>query len=91
MEDNKLNVMTENGNMISIVVIDIIESVEFNREYIIYSLDNDEEDSKIYASILEEDETSYTLKTIESDEEWKYVDEIINRLAEEDEEDDIDG
>lgn len=79
MENNKLVVNGENGNKVTLNVIDIIAIKELNKEYIIYTIEGDSSDN-IYASIFVEDETSYTIKTIENDDEWEIVQNIINEM-----------
>lgn len=80
MENNKLVVNGENGNKVTLNVIDIIAIKELNKEYIIYTIEGDSSDN-IYASIFVEDETSYTIKTIENDDEWEIVQNIINEMG----------
>lgn len=80
MEENILTVNSENGKKIKLNVIDIIAIEELNKEYIIYTIEGDNSDN-IYASILIEDETAYTIKTIENDEEWEIVQNIINEMS----------
>lgn len=80
MENNKLVVNGENGNEVTLNVIDIIAIKELNKEYIIYTIEGDSSDN-IYASIFVEDETSYTIKTIENDDEWEIVQNIINEMG----------
>ncbi len=80
MEENILTVNSENGKKIKLNVIDIIAIEELNKEYIIYTIVGDNSDN-IYASILIEDETTYTIKTIENDEEWEIVQNIINEMS----------
>lgn len=80
MENNKLVVNGENGNKVTLNVIDIIAIKELNKEYIIYTIEGDSSDN-IYASIFVEDETSYTIKTIENNDEWEIVQNIINEMG----------
>lgn len=80
MENNKLIVNGENGNKITLNVIDIIAIKELNKEYIIYTIEGDSSDN-VYTSIFVEDETSYTIKAIENDEEWEIVQNIINEMS----------
>ena len=80
MENNKLVVNGENGNKVTLNVIDIIAIKELNKEYIIYTIEGDSSDN-IYASIFVEDETSYTIKTIENDDECEIVQNIINEMG----------
>ncbi len=77
--DNKLNVKL-NGKDITIDVIDIITSEEYNKEYIFYTIDNLPED-QIFASVLNEKEDSFSLDTIEDEEEYKHVSNLLLELA----------
>lgn len=78
-DDTKLNVSL-NGKDITIDVIDIIEAQEFGKEFIVYTIDGLDE-SEIFASILNEKEDSYSLDTIESEEELNYVNNAIKSLV----------
>lgn len=69
--DTKLTVNLD-GKDVTIDVLDIFESEEYNKEYIVYNildLNNDE----IFISILNETEDSFSLDIIESDEEYKNI------------------
>lgn len=83
MENNKLTVNVEGGNRIVINVYDILERPDINKKYIIYDIDESENDN-IYISILEEDETSFTLKTIEDQNELKEVEDYLIEVNSED-------
>lgn len=78
MPDMKLTVSL-NGKPVTIDVLNIIKNNKFNREYIIYTIDN-LEDSDVFASILNESETTYSLDTIETEEEIKFVKDHIQTL-----------
>ena len=67
MEENILNVTAEDGSTISVRVLDIIDSAKFNKSFIIYTVNGD--DSNIFASILNESESSYSLDLISDNEE----------------------
>lgn len=73
--DTKLNVVSENGDNISIDVIDIFSSENDDKEYMLYSVGDD-----IYASILIEDDNTFALKTIEDEKEMEIVKERISQL-----------
>ena len=60
--DNKLTLKNEYGADVSINVFDIVDSEEFDKTFIIYSLVDDS--NVLYASILKEDELSFSLNTI---------------------------
>ena len=76
-QDTKLTVLSEDGKEITIDVIDIFNFEDNTTEYILYSIEDN-----IYASILLEDDNSYTLKTIDNKEDYARVmmriDELIS-------------
>ena len=81
-EDNrKLKVSIDDGRELEINVVDIFPVEKFNKEYIIYTIGKDED--TFYASILNEDDTSFSLNTIESDEEFAYINELLKKYQEE--------
>ena len=81
MEENILNVTAEDGSTISVRVLDIIDSAKFNKSFIIYTVNGD--DSNIFASILNESESSYSLDLISDEEEINYINQEIDRVVEE--------
>ena len=86
--ENKLDtitVTTDSGKKLEAQVIDIIEIPEFNKQYIFYTFGERAENNqmKMYVSILEEDETKVTLKGIEDDNEWDVVKEILDSMYKE--------
>ena len=80
--DNKLTLKNENGVDVSINVFDIVDSEEFDKTFIIYSLVDDS--NVLYASILKEDELSFSLNTIIDEKEISFVDELIKYFTEDD-------
>ena len=84
-EDNKLTIEIETGEKVKINVLDIIDSYAFNKSFIIYNFEGEEDE--VYASILNEGETTCSLDTITDPEEIQYITSEIERvLAEKDEE-----
>lgn len=81
MEDNKLKVTIEDGTEVVVNVLDIVDSLEFNKAYIIYTV-NDEEDT-IFSSILNETETTYSLDTITDQKELDFINNEIDRVVSE--------
>ena len=81
MEENILNITAEDGSTISVRVLDIIDSAKFNKSFIIYTVNGD--DSNIFASILNESESSYSLDLISDEEEINYINQEIDRVVEE--------
>ncbi len=74
--DNKLTVMLENGRPLNIRVLDIIDSKEFNKSYILYTIDGDNE--SVFSSILNESDDVYSLETINSKEEMDFINSFID-------------
>jgi len=80
--DNTLTVKIENGGMITIQVLDIIDENPFNKSFIIYNVPGND---SIFASILNEGETEYSLDTIEDTKELEYINALIDKTIEESE------
>lgn len=74
--DTKLNVVNDNGEKLTIDVIDIFSPEGDTKEYMLYSVGDD-----IYASILIEDDNTFALKTIEDEKEMEIVKERISQLV----------
>lgn len=79
MENNDtLTVTLADGRELVLDVIDILESEQFKKDFVLYTI-KDKEDT-IYASILNETETSYSLDTITEPAEIAYVNEEIKKI-----------
>lgn len=81
--DNKLLVTIEDGTQIEISVLDIVESEEFDKEFVLYTLGTDNQ--TVYASILNESEDSYSLDTITDQREIDFINKEIDRVTDEEE------
>ena len=83
MEDvsNKLEVTIEDGTTVTVNVLDFVDSLEFGKTYIIYTV-NDQSDT-IFASILNETEDSYSLDTITDQKELDCINNEIDRVVSE--------
>ncbi len=79
MEDNKLKVTIEDGSEVTVNVLDIIDSLEFNKTFIIYTVNDNNEN--IFASILNETETTFSLDTITNKNEIDYINKEIDRVV----------
>lgn len=83
-ENYVLTVMNEDGKSFNIEVLNIVNIEGSDKEYVIYILENDVVDNEgnqnIYASILDETNDTVTLKTIENNDEWNKIQEIINQM-----------
>lgn len=82
--NNLLEVTSERGDLIQIRVYDILDENQYNKTFVIYTLVG--EDTTIFASILNETETDYSLDSITSSEELKYINDEIDMIANEIEE-----
>lgn len=82
--NNLLEVTSERGDLIQIRVYDILDENQYNKTFVIYTLAG--EDTTIFASILNETEIDYSLDSITSSEELKYVNDEIDMIANEIEE-----
>lgn len=81
MEDNKLKVTIEDGSEVVINVLDIVDSLEFNKTFIIYTVNNQED--TIFSSILNEGENDYSLDTITDQKEIDFINNEIDRVVSE--------
>lgn len=79
--DNTLEVTIEDGTKVKVNVLDIVDSVEYNKTFIIYTVNDNEEN--IFASILNEKEDSYSLDTITDSNELEYINHEIDRVVSE--------
>lgn len=85
--ENILNVEDENGNIIGVEVLDIFTLPEYpEKQYIMYSKGEvvDEENEKVYVSIIDDSGESAELLNIEDENEWNKVQEYINKVPSED-------
>lgn len=72
-ENNILRVRTDDG-IVEIEVLDIIENETLNRNYIVYRFRNQDD---VLISILNETEDSFSLDTIEDEEEFNSIEEYL--------------
>ncbi len=79
MKNNKLRVTIEDGSEVTVNVLDIIDSLEFNKTFMIYTV-NDNDDN-IFASILNEKEETFSLDTITDNKEIEYINSEIDRIV----------
>ena len=82
--NNKLVVKAENGQDVTINVLDIIDSEEFQKSFIIYNIDGHGE--AVFASILNEQEDSFSLDTITDQKEIEFINSEIDKVVEENQE-----
>ena len=86
MKEEKMTfkLFDDDGKEIECEVLFTFESNETGKNYMVYT-DNtiDEEgNTKVYASIYNPDEDDQKLLPIETDEEWKVIEDILNQIQE---------
>lgn len=74
MENNILKLKNSDGNNIEIEVLDIINDENSNKDYMVYRI-KDQED--VLISIINQTETSFSLDTIEDENEYKAIEEYL--------------
>lgn len=83
MEDiQKIMVRTEQNVEVEANVLTFLKDNETGKEYVLYTVDESGDDVEIYASIFKQGDSGYELLPIESDEEWKLIQEELAKLAE---------
>jgi len=87
MEEETLVVIDELGNELEAVIIMTFESEEFGKSYVVYRLKDDESEEYFAASFNPEDGDKGQLYQIETDEEWDFVEEVLENFMEDQEED----
>lgn len=78
---NKLEVTIEDGTTVTVNVLDFVDSLEFGKTYIIYTINN--QSDTVFASILNETEDSYSLDTITDQKELDFINNEIDRVVSE--------
>lgn len=78
---NKITVTAENGQKFQAEVLDIFKVTGYeDKDYILYSFGEvvDQDNEKVYVSILESINDSYNLKEISDVNEWNAVQEAVS-------------
>ena len=65
---------------VTISVLDIIDSLEFNKSFMVYNIDGSD---AVYASVLNESSTTYSLDAITEQKEWDFINAQINKAISE--------
>ncbi len=82
--NNMISVVNDAGQKFQVEVLDIFNVVGYdNKEYVLYSLGEsiDQENEKVYVSILENKGENYQLSEIVDSAEWQAVQNAINEDA----------
>jgi len=84
--DNTLIITDENGNEMEAIIIMTFDSEEFGKSYLVYQLKDDETGEYFAASFNPDDSEEGNLIPIETDEEWDFVEEVLESFLEDEEE-----
>ena len=85
MENNTFKVINEEGREIVCDILFTFDSEETNKSYIVYT-DNTKAEAgniQVFASIYDPKQESPKLEPIETEQEWKIIETILNTLQEE--------
>ena len=88
-QQNQITIVDENGNEQLCEILQIVESEEFGKSYVLYSLVGAEEDAdgavEIFASSFTPAENGEDgeLMPIETEAEWDYIENVLNALEDE--------
>ena len=85
MENNTFKVINEEGREIICDILFTFDSEETNKSYIVYT-DNSKDEAgniQVFASIYDPKQESPKLEPIETEQEWKIIETILNTLQEE--------
>jgi len=78
--NNKLVIKGQDGNDMTISVLDIIDSLEFNKSFMVYYIEGSD---AVYASVLNESSATYSLDAITEQKEWDFINSQINKAVSE--------
>ena len=88
-QQNHITIVDENGNERLCEILHTVESEEFGKSYVLYSLVGAEEDAdgavEIFASSFTPAENGVDgeLQPIETEAEWDYIENVLNALEDE--------
>jgi uncharacterized protein YrzB (UPF0473 family) len=85
MDEEILVVTDENGEELECVIVMTFESEEFNKNYVVYRIKDDESGEVFAASFNPNDGEEGQLYQIETDEEWDLVEEVLENFLEDEE------
>lgn len=90
---NKFVVINDEGKEIECEVLFTFESEETNKNYIVYTDNTMDEigNIKVYASIFDPNNQNTKLEPIETEKEWKIIENILETLQEEAKKDSSEG
>lgn len=79
---DKIKINKDNGTTVEAEVITVFEMPDFGRKYIIYTFNEPDPNglARLTVSQIIEENDSYTLKAIETDEEWSQIKEVMKDI-----------
>lgn len=85
MENNTFKVINNDGKEITCDILFTFDSDETKKSYIVYTDNSKDEDGnvQVFASIYDPKMENPKLEPIESDQEWKIIETILDTLQEE--------
>ena len=85
MENNTFKVINEEGKEIVCDILFTFDSDETNKSYIVYTDNSKDEfgNIQVFASIYDPKQENPKLDPIETEQEWKIIETILNTLQEE--------
>ena len=83
MNTKIINVINANGAEVQAEVLATFLVEDLSKKYIIYTLNEENENGmvKIYVAELREENGTYNLISIDSDDEWNMIKEIMKKMA----------
>lgn len=81
LDSNSLYVKDENGNEKRMTILFTFDNEVTKKQYVVFQ-DPEQDEDEVYASAYDE---NGQLLPIETDEEWKMVEEVINTFVEDNE------
>lgn len=82
MEETKIKLIQPDGQVVEAEVLAFFKLEDNGKDYILYTFNELDEQNmiKINASSVTKDETSMTLETIDDEEEWKKVKDVMRQI-----------
>lgn len=94
MENNKLTFIDEKGNEVLCEILFTVHSDEFGKDYVLfYPIGQEDEEGNVdimAASYLETSDGEGELEEVTTEEEWKFLEEMLESFEQDEEEEDED-
>lgn len=77
----KITFVDKNGNEKTATILLYFKLTEFNKEYVVYTLGEEANDlEKVYTSTIVKNDDGIVLETIETDEEWLQIKQLMKTI-----------